>query len=223
MGRPKKEYTDREAIESHNFWCIAYPDAENYDCKIVLERTASWFDEWYYIFHDRDIYTQLNYDKYKSLNHGEEPEWQIGDLKKKHYHIIGHMSHALTLGRASIDFGVPSNQVQKVGNLKEVVQYLTHRTDSAKTQYDTSEIISNVPDKVLKFMKISDCQDKAEALFNYINSSDCWCFNDLVDYSLKHQCWDELRRGQHLFTTLLKEKIRNANQSNWDQESKLHL
>lgn len=207
MGRPKKSYTDRELSEGRNFWCIVYPDSEIYNPEIVINRLGTYFDEYYWILHDRDVYTELNYDKAKALLNGEEPPFQPGDRKKAHYHLIGHVNSPCTLGRASIKFGVPSNDVQKLDSLKDAVIYLTHRNDSQKTQYTEAEIITNCSDKVERFFRsVSDTTVKAILLTDFIASDDCKSFSTLAQFAIKNNCWDELRRGQHIYTSLFIEK-----------------
>ena len=213
MGRPKKKYTDRELTEGSNVWCIVYPDSDIYDSKLIINRLDCYWDEYFWIFHDRDVYTELNYDKFKAMT-GEEPPFKIGDHKKAHYHLIGHVNSPTLLSRASVKFGVPSNDVQKLDSLRDAVIYLTHRNDSQKTQYDQSEIITNASDKVEKFMKsVSDITVKAILLTDFIASDDCDSFSTLAQFAIKNNCWDELRRGQHIYTTIFMEKRNNQYES----------
>lgn len=207
MGRPRKNYTERELEEGKHFLTVLYPDSETYDCNLLLARLESWWDEWFYILHDKDFYTEYDYDRYK-LEEKEEPPWVVGELKKPHYHIIGHVEGKCVLGRAAIKFGVPSNDVQKIGNYKKAIQYLIHLNNPEKYQYDKAEVNSNVLEKLEKYMKKeNDASEKARMILDYIYTGNVCTVTALAEFALKNSCWDEFRRGQGLYTTILNERI----------------
>lgn len=205
MARLRKDYTPRELKESRCFLALIYPDSEAYDYEIVLNRLHYYWDNFYYIFHDKDVYLELDFDKYVAEN-GKEPEWKIGDLKKPHYHLIGYCSPT-TLGRAATKFGLPSNYVQVAEKpLKDNVLYLIHRKEPWKYQYAEEEIITNDGQVSTKLRVKLDAEEKASMLLDAIFSSEICSITELSQYAIKNQCWDELRRGQHIYSNLIKEK-----------------
>lgn len=205
MPRLKKDYTPREQKTSRCFLAVIYPDSETYDFEILLNRLPYYWDNFYYILHDKDKYLELDYDEYMADN-GKEPEWKIGDLKKPHYHLIGYCSPT-TLGRASIKFGLPSNYVQiAVKPLKDNIQYLIHRKEPWKYQYEVEEIITNDNEISTKLRVKVDAEEKAALLLEAIFSSEIYTITQLSQYAIQNHCWDELRRGQHIYSNLIKEK-----------------
>lgn len=205
MARPRKTYTKREEQEGRCFLTVIYPDSEIYDFQIILNRLPYYWDKYYYILHDKDVYLEYDWDKYIE-DHGTEPDWKIGDLKKPHYHLIGYCSPTI-LGRAAQKFGLPSNYVMKADKiLKDNVQYLIHIKEPWKHQYLKEEVISN-DEEIEKLFKVKkEAEEKAEILLNALFSTDMCSITELSEYALKNGCWDELRRGQHIYSQLIREK-----------------
>lgn len=206
MARPSKQYTSREQIEGRCFWAIVYEDSTEYDIDIVLNRLGSYWDKFYYVKHDNDFYSSYDLEEWEA-KHSEPPEWQIGDKKKNHYHIIGYRQAPLCLGLAAQKFGIPTNYVQKPKSVRGAVRYLRHLDQPWKTQYETDLVISNDPD-IEKYWKcVLEDSEKASILMDFIYSSTHVIYlRDLVFYAIKSNCYDELRRGQHLYTALIKER-----------------
>lgn len=218
MSRPKKDYTDRELLEGKNWTCEVYP--ENYGDQIqykIFNRLPScsgdmWStgSDFWYIYHDSDVRTADDYEIFKLKNKGEEPDWKPGDKKKSHYHIIVHSSSNCVLHNAARKFGVESNYVEKVGNLRKLVRYLIHIDNPEKHQYSPDEVITNNTEKFEEFLKTDlSTTDKAKMIFEYIYNPDCLNLSSLAQFAIKNNCWDELRRGQHIYTSLLYERKKN--------------
>lgn len=205
MSRAKKSYTNREEQEGRCFLAIIYPDSESYDCELILNRLPYYWDNFYYILHDKDVWLENDWDKYIADN-GKEPDWKIGELKKPHYHLIGYTSPTI-LGRAAKKFGLDSNFVQKADKpLKDNVQYLIHIKEPWKYQYGEAEIITNDPDLNKKLTIKQDTEEKATILLDAIFTTEICSISELSKYAIQHHCWDELRRGQHIYSQLIKEK-----------------
>ena len=205
MARLKKGYTPRELKESRCFLALIYPDSDAYDCDLIINRLPYYWDNFYYIFHDKDVYLELDHDKFVAEN-SREPDWKIGDPKKPHYHLIGYCSPT-TLGRAATKFGLPSNYVQVAErSLKDNVQYLIHLKEPWKYQYSEEEIITNDGQISIKLRVKVDAEEKAAILLEAILSSDICSITELSQFAIKNHCWDELRRGQHIYSNLIREK-----------------
>lgn len=208
MARLSENYTKREQKQSRVFTCEIYPDSESYDCNMLLRRLSSYWDKFYYILHDKDIYTEEDWDKYYQ-NNKKEPAWQIGDLKKPHYHVIAVNSSPCMLGRAAKKFDLPSNQVQTVQKFKNAVQYLIHLNNPNKYQYEPEEIVTNDESLPTILKRKQEAEEKADMLLQFILTSDICTITELSKYAIKNHLWDELRRGQHIYTALLNEKRYN--------------
>ena len=205
MARLTENYTKREQKQGRTFTCELYPDSQSYDCELLLNRLSYYWEKFYYILHDKDVYTEGDYDKFLS-NNKYEPDWVIGQLKKPHYHVIGYSSSPCMLGRAAKKFGVPSNSVQKVEKFKEAVQYLIHINHPNKYQYSPEEIITNDESLPTILKRKQEAEEKADMLFTFILESDVVTITELSKFAIKNHLWDELRRGQHIYTALINEK-----------------
>lgn len=201
MGRPSSAYTKREQEQDRKFWCVLYDSPET-ECK--LNRLPFWWQSFYYIYHDQDTYGEDDLDDYIIKHPGQDPPFAIGDPKKPHYHCIGVSANPLVLGRAAIKFDVESNYVQRIKNLKSAVRYLCHLDNPGKYQYDSDNIVTNDLD-IKRFFKESEDSDfKAGKLLDFISSfQGRLSMADVVRFAIQNNCWDELRRGQHIFSQLI--------------------
>lgn len=212
MPRLTDNYTTREQKQARAFTCELYPDSTSYDCEMLLRRLPSFWEKFYYILHDKDIYTEEDFDKYFS-NNKKEPEWQIGDLKKAHYHVIGFQSSPCMLGRAGKKFGIPSSGVFKVEKFKEAIQYLIHMNHPNKYQYLPEEIVTNDESISSILRRKQEAEEKADLLLQFILTSEVCSITELSKYAIKNHLWDELRRGQHIYTALINEKRYSQHES----------
>lgn len=168
------------------------------------DRLNSFWDEWYYILHDKDAYTEKDVEEWNIKNNGVCP-FGIGELKKPHYHVIGCLKNPTILKCAAKKFGVSSNHVQKVGKLSKAIQYLVHRNNEEKYPYPVDEIRCKSRN-LEKYFADNSSTEKAIMLIEVINSGQCNSLNALATFAVQNNCWDELRRGQHIFTALLNER-----------------
>lgn len=212
MGRKSKDYSEREQIQDRKFECIIYEDSEDYDYRLIINRLSSFWDQYFYIRHDCDSFTELDVDKWKLENKDQDCPFVVGELKKVHWHLIGYSNSPCLLGRAATKFGVPSNYVQNLKNFKKSVQYLIHLNNPEKFQYDANSIkFGGCEQKELDKLLKKDCDtlDKARVLIDYISVHPSSSLYDLTLFAIEQGCYDELRRGQHLFIQLLRDMTIN--------------
>lgn len=200
-------YTSREELEGTNWLCLIY--AEDPLCQSKLERLPIYWKLYYYILHDSDVWDEEDIDLWCKDHKHEECPYQVGEKKKPHYHVIGINKSSCLLGRAATKFDVPSNLVQRPKNLRKSIRYLIHLDHPAKFQYLPEQIITNDPDLETYLKNKKDVTMKAKEIKAFIDSSSIISFSALVDFALEADCYDELRRGQHLFTALLTEHNKN--------------
>lgn len=212
MARPSKNYSPREVKKGNQFETIIYEDSTEYDCQLILNRLSSFWETWYYVRHDNDVYTEEDLDEYIEEHDGQEPEWKVGQKKKNHYHVYGVQKSAIQLGRAATKFGVPSNMVRPIKNLKGAVRYLIHKDHSQKYQYMPEEVITNNESwqKYLKDKK--ENEEKARELLEVVFDEKCMTMTQLAKFAIENGCWDELRRGQHIFSCILNERRMKKNE-----------
>lgn len=209
MGRPSKDYTEREQQQDYKFQCILYPDSESYNCDILLNRLGSFWDHAVYIKHDKDFYTETEVDLWKAENKSDECPFEIGELKKPHYHVVAWTNKKpLLLGNAATKFDIESNLVQRTKSLRGSIRYLIHKDNPEKYQYSFEDLILiDIDEKEIQKHLRMDCDamDKGKMIFDYIQTHERITLTQLTKFALESNCYDELRRGQHLWTAIIKE------------------
>lgn len=178
--------------------------------------------KWAYILHDKDAYLENDYQNYKEKN-GNEPNWKVGDLKPKHYHIVGFIPNSEKLEVVAKWFKVPINQVDvpKGKNVETAfiqnVQYLTHESnkeqEKGKHKYLDNNIKSN--------FNFREEINKLERLGVILNDKDLMLYQVLNEGKTLRECreenialytklWDKLEknRKEYLLTNQKPPKTR---------------
>lgn len=195
MGR-SSIYTGRELERSKTWQAILYPDAENYSCDDVLDSIKSHSYKFAYILHDEDVFTSSDADS----------DSDIGKHKKTHIHVVFFWDNSYQLGYIANKIGLPSNYLQKVESRTGAIQYLIHKNNPEKHQYNISDIVTNIDKIKSKYFADDDCIMKASKIMDYITTFTGYLsVTDVAVWSINENCWDEFRRGQHLFTSIINE------------------
>lgn len=198
MGR-NSLYSGRELTRSKTWSAILYPDATNYSCDEVLKNIKLQAYKYAYILHNEDYYTQSDIDE-------SVDESIIGKPKKAHFHVVFFWDNVYQLGYIANRIGLPSNYLQKTESRSGAIQYLTHKNNPEKHQYSISEITTNIEKIQSKFFADDDVVMKASKLIDYITTfQGPLSVTAVCQWSVYENCYDEFRRGQHLFTSIIKE------------------
>ena len=109
-----------------------------------------------YVLHDKDNYTEYDYQKYLENHKDEKDEtkkihvWKIGDKKPDHWHVVIQLKKDYELDKVAKWFGVLPNYVQKKkgrGAFIDCVRYITHEDEKqqeiGKHLYQDDEITAN--------------------------------------------------------------------------------
>lgn len=117
---------------------------------IVAGLNHKTIKEWAYIKHDKDIYTQKDYDKFVKINPDESPKFEVGDPKNVHWHCVIKCTPRIDVETVARWFGVPEWQVDVPkgrGKWLDKIEYLTHehprQQEQGKHRYDDSEVIAS--------------------------------------------------------------------------------
>ena len=115
---------------------------------IVAGLNHKTIKEWAYIKHDKDIYTQKDYDKFVKINPDESPKFEVGDTKN--VHCVIKCTPRIDVETVARWFGVPEWQVDVPkgrGKWLDKIEYLTHehprQQEQGKHRYDDSEVIAS--------------------------------------------------------------------------------
>lgn len=195
MGR-NSVYSGRELERSKTWQAVLYPDATNYSCDDVIDNIKKLSYRFAMILHDEDFYT----------SNDEVEECLVGTQKKVHFHVVFFWDNSYQLGYIAQKIGLPSNYLQKVASRNGAIQYLTHKNNPEKHQYNISDIVTNIEKLQSKYFSDDDCIMKASKILSYITSYPTYLtVTSAAEWSIQENCWDEFRRGQHLFTALINE------------------
>lgn len=201
-------YKGRELEKSKSWQAILYPDATLYDCDAVLKKITQLSYRFAYILHNQDFFTSSDIDE-DDLNSPQDVSDAyacIGKPKKEHIHVVFFWDNTYQLGNIAAKIGLPSNYLQVVKSRSAAIQYLTHKNNPEKHQYNISEIVTNIEKIQSKYFSDDDCVMKASKLLDFIVSyNGVLTITQVAQWSISENCWDEFRRGQHLFTALISE------------------
>ena len=226
MGRKKISRSDRELIQAYWFEAIIYEGEAN---EFRLNRLNEFWDEFFYIVHDRDVITELDRDEW-CIEHdihcdsnlaelGIDGYPVVGTLKKPHIHAIGYTKNPCILARAAIKFDIPSNRVQKVENRKKAIRYLVHADYPHKTQYRIEEVVTNNSALLSKMLDGDGLTvtDKARIILETLETCYDMSMLQICTQMIQNGVYDEFRRGQHLYTSIIIE-LRNQNKPKTKKE-----
>lgn len=203
MGRPEK-YTSREKIKSKIFSTVLYEDSTSYKYEEIIKNIKANSVQYAYIVHDKDVTTQSDIEEQEGIE--ENLVKYVGEQKKKHTHVVWIVDNSIQLGLAANIMGIPSNYVKKVKNKVGALQYLIHKNNPEKYQYEAENVVTNIENFRKKYTEDLEGVMKAIKIMDFIDSVNGpitisvvarWCTQEF--------CWDEFRRGQHLFTAIIKE------------------
>lgn len=179
--------------KSRCFTIVLYPDS--LDDLTTLEYITSNFD-FAYILHDRDIFLKDVYDKDHKLIH------KAGDKKKPHYHVLFYFPNPRSLDKIKeelkVDYLEPSS-------FYSMCRYLCHIDNKNKAQYSVDLITTNMPDRVFTCFnkEINSSLLDSKLLIDYLKSKQYnVSFTQLIDFALKNDCLNELKKNSYFYRHL---------------------
>lgn len=162
--------------------------ADNDNHKLALDYIIHNFENYIYIFHDRDF------------------KEDTGEIKKSHYHVILHFPNARTIKTLSKKLNVEENNFYFIKSLTGQLRYLIHFDDEDKTRYNVDEVKGTLY-MLSKFKKsIRGSQDETSEvsqIYEYIYTSDYLSLDDLLEFVLDNNLYSSFRRNYTLFKDLL--------------------
>ena len=171
--------------QSRCFGGVLYPDSTSYDFDSRLLLLESFFDDFAYICHDKDLDSK-------------------GNLKKSHVHWVGRFKNPRTLSGISGFLGIPEHEIEVLRSWRLSCQYLIHLNDKDKFQYDSSLVHSNFDFSVYLSNSNSE-SEQAQMIINHIWQDGCSSINSLASWSIQNGCWSAFRRGFSVYSSILAE------------------
>lgn len=169
-----------------NWSWIVYPDSAPENWRELLDNTGEkWIES---PLHDKDINETTN------------------EVKKAHWHIIISFATQKSYKQAvKISEMLKAPFPEKVGSLQGAVQYLWHRNNPEKYQYDKSGVVAHNGFKYRQYLTDIgvDTDSVLQDIVFWISETGCTEYADLVNYAVieKFDEWFQTVRSQTIFLT----------------------
>lgn len=173
-------------IQDRKFWGILYPDSTTYNCSAVIEIIQSYFTEWAWILHDKDL----------------EPD---GTLKKPHIHWMGLLPSPTKIKTISNKLGVEENYIRFADKWRNVARYLVHDTKDSEDKYQYSVDEVNCNFDICKYISRLGVETQAVNIYDAIVHQGKGCYSQLIPWAIQNGCYSELVRAHVLWAGLMKE------------------
>ena len=180
-------------VQGRKFCGILYVESDTYNTDEVLEHIKSYFDQWAYCLHDKDVNDES------------------GEIKKAHYHWVGSVKNPVSLSTISNAIGVPSNYIEFVrkkgnaDNWKGAVRYLVHASNPEKYQYDAQSVVTNFD--VTRYINAYDETQQIVKIVGFIRENPNCTFEQVFDFAVMNGCYSEFRRGAYIINKIMNERL----------------
>lgn len=167
-----------------NWSWVVYPESAPENWRTLLDETGEkWIES---PLHDKDINEKTN-----------EP-------KKAHWHIIISFSNKKSYKQVlKISEMLNAPEPVKTKNLQGSVQYLWHRNNPEKYQYNKSEVVAHNGFKYRQYLTDIgvDTDSILQEVIEWIKETGCSEYRDLVDYAVSERFddWFPTVRSQTIF------------------------
>lgn len=131
-----------------------------------------------------------------------------GTIKKSHYHVVVQFKNAKWNTSIAEELKITDNYIQQCRNLELALEYLIHRNEETKFQYDIDEVKGTLKQKLIKFLNQNDLDenDKVYELYNFIHNSNKKIYlYEFIEFCVKMGMWDIFRRSSLIFIKLIEE------------------
>lgn len=202
MPKKSKHFNIGDNVFTRNFRVLLYEEDEN--TKEILDKLKN-YDNYEYILHNKDVYTDEFTDKDGNI-HAQ------GELVKPHYHIViaqknGKFTHTL-----ANELGIDVNKVLPCNKLKDDLIYLVHGYDNdystSKYEYDINELKGTLTDKIKKWLSLKDLttDDKALNIVSIIEDYKGFIrYSDIIKLICSNNLYSDFIRGFQLFKIIIEE------------------
>lgn len=172
-------------MKYYNFELILYYDSKSYDFVSVLD-TIKKTSNYAFILHDKDIDDS-------------------GKPIKAHYHVLIFFITQHTISAVSKALGVPQNDIKIIKNKVGAIQYLIHKNNPEKYQYDFNDISSNLDISKYFNNKIDSENQVIYDIMNYVKSSEYINLATFYDFILNNNYWPYYRRNAFPINNLIQQ------------------
>ncbi|MDN5653388.1 replication protein [Lactococcus lactis] len=176
---------EKEKSERYRNWSwIIYPESAPENWRTLLDETGEkWIES---PLHDSDINETTD------------------EKKKPHWHIIVSFANKKSYKQAKeVSEKLNAPEPKRVKSLQGAVQYLWHRNNPEKFQYDKSKVVAHNGFKYRQYLSDIgvDTDSILQEVIQWIRESGCSEYRDLVDYAVTERFddWFPTVRSQTIF------------------------
>lgn len=186
-------------MRSRNYTIVLYPEDETH--VQALDTIKNQFS-YAYILHNKD-----KYEKDEINEDTGEIEHKRGELKKEHWHVLITFPNARSEENIKAILGNEKLHIEK-SSFYEMTRYLIHLDSPHKYQYNSQEIITNIPERINNALarEIPKEEEKAMLLLNYIFSETnqgFLTFKQLTQYAIDNDCLGELQKKTYFYNQFI--------------------
>lgn len=152
----------------------------------------------------RDILNELGEKWIESPLHDKDINETTNEIKKPHWHIIISFANKKSYKQmVKISELLNSPNPKNVANLQGAVQYLWHRNNPEKYQYDKKDVVAHNGFKYKQYLNDVgvDTDSILKEIVIWIQTNGCVEYGDLVNYSVSERAddWFPVVRSQTIF------------------------
>lgn len=148
--------------------------------------------------------------RYAMVYHDKDIK-EDGTPKKPHYHMILWFDREKSINQVSKMFNFPINRIDWKADIYGTIQYLIHKNDTNKYQYDASTIQTNIeniseylyPKKEEKPSETDDLRVIMTYIQNHITGLRLY---DIYCFCIDNDCWSSYRRNYSIIKDILMEE-----------------
>lgn len=148
--------------------------------------------------------------KYAYICHDNDIK-EDGTPKKKHTHLILWYDREKSINALSKEIGIPANRIEWKADIYGTLQYLVHKNNKEKFQYNYENIVSDIeglyeyiyPKEKQKDSETDDLRLIMSYIQNHIGTIRLY---DIYCFALDNNCWSSYRRNYSIIKDILKEE-----------------
>lgn len=163
-----------EKFRCRNFDLLLYDEDETH--KACLEKLSAGY-----------LYIAIKHDKDRWNDEDTIPEgYQVGDLKKPHWHVIIKFPQARWNTALAKELGIAENYIQRCNSLEGSLLYLVHHGMPHKHQYSKDECIGNMI-KELEKVVLSNCDlnERVRDVLDMLDEKEYWSTRSFLEEACK--------------------------------------
>lgn len=174
---------------------VLYPESQQAAIDYIK---ANWPCAW--ALHDKDTHTEQEYLEHGKKHDGNCPDWNIGDLKKPHYHFVVKFKNARYLTGVAKEIrkycDINDAAIKKCYNLYKAYVYLWHQNAPDKFQYDPEQVVGlHDFDPPQQNEGVTE-EEQVETMFNAPVFS---TVKELARWAYDNGCWSTFRKNYGLW------------------------